>query len=312
MCAKLPIKWQLNIFKSAKAGMFRTLSFSDSLPDCLLSCTEYIEHNPTISLDSALWLRGITNERLKWLVGSLAAHSGFFLLPAFSLVLLSVAVAINVSKVNAARGRNWDLHFRGHLSRLPACQRQNEKSTAQIAWPAVAESTGVGEGGRLSHGGHFAINFTKCRRLCFLFGTFVKYVCHTRHPLVTLSCLPFLHISPPLHFVYCFNYATDKATTATPTAICIKCVPPASSIVLVVRNQIKQKVETDLPSPPSAPALPFNKRLHHQEFPLGSPFPSVTLLLLYIFVIYLIIMQMLRRPINLPPNAQQYFRFAYF
>lgn len=127
MCAKLPIKWQLNIFKPAKARMYRTLRVSESLPDCLLSCTAYIEHNPTISLDSALWLRGITNERLKWLVGLLAAHSGFFLPPACCLLPLSPAVAINVSKVNAARGRNWDLHFRGHLSRLPACQRQNEK-----------------------------------------------------------------------------------------------------------------------------------------------------------------------------------------
>lgn len=127
MCAKLPIKWQLNIFKPAKARMYRTLRVSESLPDCLLSCTAYIEHNPTISLDSALWLRGITNERLKWLASLLAAHSGFFLPPACCLLPLSPAVAINVSKVNAARGRNWDLHFRGHLSRLPACQRQNEK-----------------------------------------------------------------------------------------------------------------------------------------------------------------------------------------
>lgn len=137
--------------------------------------------------------------------------------------------------------------------------------------------------------------------------------CHTLSSQQSLSLLsPFSSLKPPPHFVYYFNYARDKATTATPTAICIKCVPPAASIVLVVRNQIKQKVETGLPSPPSAPALPFYRRLHHQEFPLGAPFPPVVLLLLYIFVIYLIIMQMLRRRLNLPPNAPQYFRFAYF
>lgn len=129
--------------------------------------------------------------------------------------------------------------------------------------------------------------------------------CHTLSPLSPLSCLSFLH--SPLPLVYYFNYAGDKATTATPThchlhKVCASCLRFCSC------SQKSNKTKSR--DGPSCPSLcPCHRRLPHQEFPLFSP---VALLLLYIFVIYLIIMQMLRRPLNLPPNAPQYFRFAYF
>lgn len=51
--------------------------------------------------------------------------------------------------------------------------------------------------------------------------------CHTLSPLSPLSCLSFLH--SPLPLVYYFNYAGDKATTATPThchlhKVCASCL----------------------------------------------------------------------------------------
>lgn len=82
--------------------------------------------------------------------------------------------------------------------------------------------------------------------------------CHTLSSPSPVS--PFFTLLPPL-FIISTMPEIRRPLPRPRTAICIKCAPPAASIVLVVRNQIKQKVETGLPSPLSTPpsALPLSQ-----------------------------------------------------